>query len=77
MIEFACAEGAIGWKVNGAGGEGGSVTILSSTTEAKDALEDRSRHSTRATGCSLWSSRPKASGSKPFRQAMSDDAPRL
>ncbi len=41
VIEFASAEGAIGWKVNGAGGEGGSVTILSSTTEAKDALEDR------------------------------------
>ncbi len=41
MIELARAEGAIGWKVNGAGGEGGSITILSSTTEARDALEDR------------------------------------
>ncbi len=41
VIELARAEGAIGWKVNGAGGEGGSVTILSSTTEARDALRDR------------------------------------
>jgi D-glycero-alpha-D-manno-heptose-7-phosphate kinase len=28
VIEIAKAHGAIGWKVNGAGGEGGSVTIL-------------------------------------------------
>lgn len=28
VIELAKAHGAIGWKVNGAGGEGGSVTIL-------------------------------------------------
>ncbi len=28
VIEIARAHGAIGWKVNGAGGEGGSVTIL-------------------------------------------------
>jgi D-glycero-alpha-D-manno-heptose-7-phosphate kinase len=41
VIELARAGGAIGWKVNGAGGEGGSLTILSCTTEARDALEDR------------------------------------
>ncbi len=29
VIEIARAHGAIGWKVNGAGGDGGSVTILS------------------------------------------------
>ena len=29
IIEIAAAYGAVGWKVNGAGGEGGSVTILS------------------------------------------------
>ena len=28
IIEIAKAHGAMGWKVNGAGGEGGSVTIL-------------------------------------------------
>jgi len=28
VIEIAGAHGALGWKVNGAGGEGGSVTIL-------------------------------------------------
>ena len=28
VIELAKAHGAIGWKVNGAGGEGGSLTIL-------------------------------------------------
>ncbi len=39
VIEMAATQGAIGWKVNGAGGDGGSVTILSATGEAKDALE--------------------------------------
>jgi D-glycero-alpha-D-manno-heptose-7-phosphate kinase len=28
IIEIASARGAVGWKVNGAGGEGGSLTIL-------------------------------------------------
>lgn len=28
VIEIARAHGAIGWKVNGAGGEGGSITLL-------------------------------------------------
>lgn len=40
VIEIAAAQGAIGWKVNGAGGDGGSVTILSATPEAKQALEN-------------------------------------
>ena len=41
VIEFAAACGAVGWKVNGAGGDGGSVTILSANWETKEALEDR------------------------------------
>lgn len=41
VIEFARLRGALGWKVNGAGGDGGSVTILNATREAKDALERR------------------------------------
>ena len=41
MIEFAAARGAIGWKINGAGGDGGSVTILSPSREAKEELEHR------------------------------------
>jgi D-glycero-alpha-D-manno-heptose-7-phosphate kinase len=28
VIDFAGAHGASGWKINGAGGEGGSVSIL-------------------------------------------------
>jgi D-glycero-alpha-D-manno-heptose-7-phosphate kinase len=28
VIEIAKAHGALGWKVNGAGGDGGSVTLL-------------------------------------------------
>jgi D-glycero-alpha-D-manno-heptose-7-phosphate kinase len=41
VIEIAAAQGAVGWKINGAGGDGGSVTILSATPEAKEALEHR------------------------------------
>ncbi len=41
VIELAAARGALGWKVNGAGGDGGSVTILSATRETKEALEHR------------------------------------
>ena len=41
VIEFAAAQGAVGWKVNGAGGDGGSVTILSANWETKEALADR------------------------------------
>jgi D-glycero-alpha-D-manno-heptose-7-phosphate kinase len=39
VIEAAAARDALGWKVNGAGGDGGSVTILSATIEAKLALQ--------------------------------------
>ncbi|MGP0032118.1 MAG: GHMP kinase [Acidimicrobiales bacterium] len=39
VIEVAEAQGAIGWKVNGAGGDGGSLTVLSADREAKGALE--------------------------------------
>jgi len=39
IIQFAARQGAAGWKVNGAGGDGGSVTILSVSRQARDALE--------------------------------------
>jgi D-glycero-alpha-D-manno-heptose-7-phosphate kinase len=39
VIEIARAHGALGWKVNGAGGEGGSVTLLcGERSAAKRAL---------------------------------------
>jgi D-glycero-alpha-D-manno-heptose-7-phosphate kinase len=41
VIDVAAAHGPIGWKVNGAGGDGGSVTILNAAREAKDAFEER------------------------------------
>jgi D-glycero-alpha-D-manno-heptose-7-phosphate kinase len=41
VIEFVAANGAVGWKVNGAGGDGGSLTILSDTPTAKAAIEQR------------------------------------
>jgi D-glycero-alpha-D-manno-heptose-7-phosphate kinase len=41
VIDLAAAQGAAGWKVNGAGGDGGSVTILSATQETKEALDRR------------------------------------
>jgi len=41
VIEMAATHGAIGWKVNGAGGDGGSITILNDTPEAKEMLERR------------------------------------
>ena len=34
LIEIARAHGALGWKVNGAGGDGGSLTILSDDRDA-------------------------------------------
>jgi D-glycero-alpha-D-manno-heptose-7-phosphate kinase len=40
VIEAAEGRGAIGWKVNGAGGHGGSVTLLTRTEEQKAALEE-------------------------------------
>ncbi|MGD0945765.1 MAG: GHMP kinase [Acidimicrobiales bacterium] len=39
VIEIATTQGALGWKINGAGGDGGSVTILSATRRAKEELE--------------------------------------
>jgi len=41
VIEIAAAHRALGWKVNGAGGEGGSITILTATRDAKAAFEAR------------------------------------
>jgi D-glycero-alpha-D-manno-heptose-7-phosphate kinase len=41
VIELAAEGGALGWKVNGAGGDGGSVTILSASREAKHAFAHR------------------------------------
>jgi D-glycero-alpha-D-manno-heptose-7-phosphate kinase len=39
IIEIAKAHGAVGWKVNGAGGDGGSLTILGgSSAQAKRAM---------------------------------------
>lgn len=39
VIEEARARGALGWKVNGAGGEGGSVGILNPDAAGKRVLE--------------------------------------
>jgi D-glycero-alpha-D-manno-heptose-7-phosphate kinase len=41
VIETAHQCGALGWKVNGAGGDGGSLTLLSATRAAKSTLEGR------------------------------------
>ncbi len=35
LIEVAKANGAIGWKINGAGGDGGSVTLLCGPTSSE------------------------------------------
>jgi len=35
IIEIARAHGALGWKVNGAGGEGGSLTLLSGSSMSR------------------------------------------
>jgi D-glycero-alpha-D-manno-heptose-7-phosphate kinase len=48
VIELAASQKALGWKVNGAGGDGGSITLLSATEAAKDALEHRVAFSDRA-----------------------------
>jgi D-glycero-alpha-D-manno-heptose-7-phosphate kinase len=39
VIELAAARDAVGWKVNGAGGDGGSVTLLCATPESRHELE--------------------------------------
>lgn len=41
VIDLCEADGALGWKVNGAGGEGGSVTVLSATPAAGRRLARR------------------------------------
>lgn len=41
VIDAASSCGAAGWKVNGAGGAGGSVTVLSSDRRARRDLEER------------------------------------
>ncbi len=42
IIEIAQAHGALGWKVNGAGGEGGSITLLcgSSMSRKREMLRE-------------------------------------
>ena len=39
VIESAARRGALGWKVNGAGGDGGSVTILNDSRAAKESFD--------------------------------------
>jgi D-glycero-alpha-D-manno-heptose-7-phosphate kinase len=39
VIGLAAGQRALGWKVNGAGGDGGSVTVLSATAEDRQAFE--------------------------------------
>lgn len=39
VINVAAARGALGWKVNGAGGDGGSITLLSATSRDREELE--------------------------------------
>jgi D-glycero-alpha-D-manno-heptose-7-phosphate kinase len=39
IIEACGRHGALGWKVNGAGGDGGSLTVLSPTPKAKEGFE--------------------------------------
>jgi D-glycero-alpha-D-manno-heptose-7-phosphate kinase len=39
VIKMASVRRALGWKVNGAGGDGGSITILSATPADKQAFE--------------------------------------
>ena len=41
IIASASAAGCLGWKVNGAGGEGGSITVLSATPDGRTDLERR------------------------------------
>ena len=48
IIEVAKANGAIGWKVNGAGGDGGSITLLCGPTSSEkrqmiQAIEEATR----------------------------------
>jgi D-glycero-alpha-D-manno-heptose-7-phosphate kinase len=38
VIELATRAGALGWKVNGAGGEGGSIVLLAASANQRDTL---------------------------------------
>jgi D-glycero-alpha-D-manno-heptose-7-phosphate kinase len=76
IIEIAREHGALGWKVNGAGGDGGSITLLSGERssvkrtmireiEAENALFQNipiylSRH-----GLRIWEQLPRADQHKP------------
>jgi D-glycero-alpha-D-manno-heptose-7-phosphate kinase len=40
VIDLAARHRAAGWKVNGAGGDGGSITVLSPTREAKEKFDE-------------------------------------
>lgn len=52
VIDAAKAHGALGWKINGAGGEGGSVTLLADASRSKrremiraiEAIDSSIRH---------------------------------
>jgi D-glycero-alpha-D-manno-heptose-7-phosphate kinase len=44
VIALARSAGALGWKVNGAGGPGGSLTVLAPDIEGRAAFVDRLAH---------------------------------
>ena len=73
VIEIARAHGAIGWKVNGAGGEGGSLTILcDERSQARRAMLAAIEQENPAyrhipiylsrQGLRVWQSRPARTG---------------
>ena len=41
VIALAGSHGAVGWKVNGAGGDGGSITIVSASRDTKAVFDRR------------------------------------
>lgn len=57
VSEIAAAHGAVGWKVNGAGGDGGSITVLcDARPDAKQAMVraiDDESHSRRSISVAL------------------------
>lgn len=78
IIEIARAHRALGWKVNGAGGSGGSVTLLSGPDRAAkramirdiEAADARYRYIPiflSRFGLRVWESRPDATAAAPFR----------
>jgi D-glycero-alpha-D-manno-heptose-7-phosphate kinase len=73
VIEIAKAHGALGWKVNGAGGEGGSLTILCGPLshvkramireiEAENPLCRNIPIYLSRTGLRTWEAAPRAAG---------------